>query len=388
METESVKPDCIYKRKSSLVCITQTKESVLPNSSLNGGSICIISELSSLCCGIVAFGLDDVAKSTLQVFIPKNEIDLEIENSKKGLKELYSKLKKLYKKSIDSIVFIYESTGSYSTTLEDYAQDKNILCFKVGAYQSSSFSKVVKNRSKTDKIDARMLSQMYILAKDGDIKVPSRDKEAHKIRSLIKYYQTLVKEERRKRNYLEAATYNLEDNYILKRVRKHIKQLQLEQQEVIDRILEIIANNKIYTQAFNNIKSIKGIGEKSAIILLYLFLHYPNASRTHITALCGLDPVQKNSGVSVKHKERISKQGLSIVRDILYMPILVTVRYNKEMKLVYDRLIERGKPKMVAQIAVMRKVILLAHSLYKNNEIYDENRYLKFKQIKKNIEKV
>ena len=52
------------------------------------------------------------------------------------------------------------------------------------------------------------------------------------------------------------------------------------------------------------------------------------------------------------------------------------------MKLIYDRLLERGKPKMLAQMAVMRKVILLAHSLYKNNQRYDENRYLNFTQIK------
>lgn len=324
----------------------------------------------------------DVAKSTLQVFIPKNELNIEIENSYDGFKRLYSKLKKLYKKSSSDIVFIYESTGSYSTTLESFAQKNNIKCFKVGAYQSSSFAKVIKNRNKTDKIDAKMLSQMHILAKDGDIKIPYRDKDAHKIRSLIKYYQSLLKEQKRKASYLEASTYNLEDSLVLKRVKKRINDIEKEQVEIIDIIMDVINSNPKYKQAYDNITTIKGIAQKSAIILLYLFLRYPNASRQHITALVGLDPIQKSSGVSVQHKERISKQGLSIVRDILFMPILVTVRYNKEMKLFYERLVARGKPKMVAQIAVMRKVILLAHSLYKNNEVYDEDRYLTFTQEK------
>ncbi len=84
----------------------------------------------------------------------------------------------------------------------------------------------------------------------------------------------------------------------------------------------------------------------------------------------------------VKHKERISKQGLSLVRAILYMPTLNAIVYNEEMKLIYDRLVERGKPKMLAQMAVMRKVILLAHSLYKNNQEYDGKRYLKFAEVK------
>ncbi|MBL0687523.1 MAG: transposase, partial [Sulfurospirillum sp.] len=95
----------------------------------------------------------DVAKATLQVYIPLNDLDIEIANTKQGLKSLYSKLKKQYKKKIDDIVFVYESTGSYSTYLEYFAELKSVKCFKVGAYQSASFSKVVKNRSKTDIVD-------------------------------------------------------------------------------------------------------------------------------------------------------------------------------------------------------------------------------------------
>ena len=227
-----------------------------------------------------------------------------------------------------------------------------------------------------------MLSQMYILAKEKDIKVPKRDEKAHQIRSYIKYYQSLVKEHRRQSNYLEAATYNLEDKFILKQVKKKITSIEKEQTMIIEKVLEIIKSNPMYHQSYKNITSIKGIAEKSGIILLYLFLKYPNASRQQITALCGLDPIQRNSGTSVQHKERISKQGLSLVRAILYMPTLNTIVHNKEMKLIYDRLLERGKPKMLAQMAVMRKVILLAHSLYKNNQEYNEEKYLKFTQVK------
>jgi len=325
----------------------------------------------------------DVAKSTLQVFIPKNDTDIEIENSSDGLKKLHSKLKKQYKNSIDDIVFIYESTGAYSTMLEQFSQEKKIKCFKVGAYQSSSFSKVIKNRNKTDIVDAQMLSQMHILAKEGDIKVPCRDNKAHQLRSYIKYHQSLIKEERRIKNYLEAATYNLEDKYILKQVKKKITQLEKEKEDILSKVIEIIKSNNVYYEAYKNIISIKGIGEKSAIILLYLFLKYPNASRQHITALSGLDPVQKSSGTSVQHKERISKQGLSLIREILFMPTMVAIQHNEEMRLIYDRLVERGKPKMLAQMAVMRKIILLAHSLYKNNQQYDSKKYLQFTQVKK-----
>ena len=323
----------------------------------------------------------DIAKSTLQIYIPLNKMDIELENSPDGLKQLYSKLKKLYgkaKKDINEIVFVYESTGSYSTMLESYCQKQEIKCFKVGAYQSSSFSKTIKNRNKTDKVDARMLSRMYILAEPNDIKVPYRDTKAHQIRSLMKYYQSLVKEETRLSNYLEAATYNLEDDYVLHKVQLKIKNLKKEQTTLISKILTIIKDNKEYSQAYDNITSIKGVGEKSGIILLYLFIRYPNASRQHITALSGLDPIKKESGTSVNKRARISKQGMSIVRSILFMPVMTTVIYNAEMKHFYDKLLKRGKCKSLAQIAVMRKIILLAHSLYKNNEEYNPEKYLEY----------
>ena len=59
----------------------------------------------------------DVSKSSLNIHIPKNNLDLEIDNNIKSLKALYSKLKKIYKKEIDKLTFVYEPTGSYSALL-------------------------------------------------------------------------------------------------------------------------------------------------------------------------------------------------------------------------------------------------------------------------------
>jgi len=320
----------------------------------------------------------DVAKATLQIYIPQGELDLEFTNTKSGLNKLYKTLKLSYKESLQELVFVYESTGCYSRPLEEFCQKMKVNCFKVGAYQSASFSKTIKNRNKTDKVDARMLSAMQMLASEGDIKVPYRDEDAHQLRSYVKYYQSLNKEKTRQKNYLEALEINQEDDYILKQVKKRIKQIDNEQDNLMVLSMKLIKANTEYLNAYNNITSIKGLGQISGIILLYLFLRYPNASRQQMTALTGLDPVQKESGTSLKRKTRISKQGISLVRGLLYMPILSTVQHNNEMKHFYERLIESGKVKMSAQIAVMRKVILLAHSLYKNDEMYDENKYLTF----------
>ena len=374
METESViKSDCIYKQKSGLAKNRAGPKDLLYRTLHhfhNGGSM-------DNYIGI------DVAKATLQIYIPKGQLDLEIVNSKTGLNQFYKQLKQIYQGDHHELVFVYESTGSYSRPLEQFCQKKEINCFKVGAYQSASFSKTIKNRNKTDKVDARMLSAMQILANEGDIKVPYRDEDAHQLRSYIKYYQSLNKERTRLINYLEAASYNQEDPFVLSQVKKRIKQINKEQDQLIALSMAVLKANSEYLTAYENITSIKGVGQTSGIVLLHLFLRYPKASRQQITALTGLDPIQNESGTSLKRKTRISKQGTSLVRSILYMPVLCVVQHNGEMKHFYQRLIETGKPKMSAQIAVMRKVVLLAHSLYKNNEKYDETKYLEYLNCQK-----
>ena len=328
----------------------------------------------------------DVAKSTLQVHIPINDKDIEIANSAIGLKQLFSKLKKYYKKDVVNIIFVYEPTGSYSTRLDRFCMEHEILTFKVKPSQSSAFAKTVGHRNKSDKIDARLLHRIGILASDKDITTPQIDETAHKVQSYFKYYRRLIKERVALNNYLEAAINHQEDSFVIRRIQTNIKRLKNEEDEMIKRMLKCISKHEKYQNSYENIISIKGIGPIGGIALFYLFLRYPDASRKSITALCGLDPIRSESGTSVQRKSRISKQGNRAIRATLFMASIGATITNNEMKAFYDRLKSKGKHSTVAQIAVMRKLILLAFSLYKNNEKYDPEHYLKYHQPK--LEKV
>ena len=325
----------------------------------------------------------DVAKATLQVYIPKSNSDLEIENNPKAIKQLYAKLKKQYKKEFKNLVFIYEPTGSYSTFLDRFSMEHSIHCFKVKPSQSSAFAKTLDHRNKSDKIDARLLHQMSVIAKEHQIKVPHIDEDAHQLRSLYKYLRRIIKTRTALSNYLEASLLHQEDPFVIKRLRAKIKASKKEEEEIIQLMLDFIHDKPTYQQAFDNITSIKGIGPIAGLALFSLFLRYPNASRKKITALCGLDPITRQSGTSVNTRGRISKQGNKIIRETLFMPVLISINYNQEFKAHYERLKDNGKHSTVAQIAVMRKLILLAYSLYKNDAKYDPERYLKYQQAKK-----
>jgi len=221
------------------------------------------------------------------------------------------------------------------------------------------------------------------IAKEHQIEIPYIDEDAYKLQSLYKYLRRIIKERTAVNNYLEAASLHQEDPSILKRLKSRIKAFKKEEEEIIQQMLDFIQSNPKYQQAFENITSIKGIGPIAGLALFTLFLRYPNASRKKITALCGLDPVTRRSGTSVNTRGRISKQGNKAIRETLFMPVLISINYNIEFKSMFNRLKDNGKHTTVAQIAVMRKLILLAYSLYKNDTKYDPERYLKYQQAKK-----
>ncbi|MCD6183099.1 MAG: IS110 family transposase, partial [Thermovirga sp.] len=106
-------------------------------------------------------------------------------------------------------------------------------------------------------------------------------------------------------------------------------------------------------------------GIVTALYLLVFFFKFPDANRKQITALAGLDPIQHQSGNSVHGKPRISKQGSSLIRKILYQATLSAARYNPYIRKHYENLKNSGKPDKLARTAAARKLLLLAFSIFK-----------------------
>jgi transposase len=321
----------------------------------------------SYCIGI------DVSKSTINVHVSKNNKDLVLENSIKGFKSLYSKLKKIYKKEIENIIFIFEPTGSYSEALRKYCSQKFIKCFIINPKQFSNYAKALGVEVKNDIEDARVLSKAIHLAKEGQVKVPVFNEDVEHIKELMSFYKFTKKQTTQQKNHLESLTSKDGDKFSIKELEKSIKESQKKELRIIDEVQTVINSNDEYKTAYDNIISIKGIGQISAIVLFHLFLKYPDANQRQIISLTGLNPIYRQSGTSIQSKYRISKTGSVLYRGILFMAVFSAVQHDENFKAFYERLKSKGKHSTVAQIAVMRKMILIAHSLYKNNKKYDED---------------
>lgn len=318
----------------------------------------------------------DVGKSSIAVHIPKSKLDIEIENNIKSLKSLYSKLKKIYKKEVDKLVFIFEPTGNYSSILHHFCAEKNIKIFMINPKQSRNFAKAIAQRNKSDKIDAKVLSNAIVIAREDEIIVPIINPLVEEIKEMISYYKLKIKQRVQLSNHLESLEFKKGKSSLVKRVKNEISELKKIEKLMIDEIYELIIKDTTLQNKYNAIISIDGIGQIAAIMLLHLFIKYPDANQRQITSLVGLDPLIKESGSSIKGKSRISKAGGALYRGALFMPTMSAIRYNKNMKVFYERLKAKGKHTTVAQIAVMRKLITIAHSLYKSEELYNKTQYL------------
>lgn len=135
----------------------------------------------------------------------------------------------------------------------------------------------------------------------------------------------------------------------------------------------------------NLLKSIVSIGDRTSwqILAELKDIEADKINAKSQVAHSGLAPKEYQSGSSVNGKPRICRTGNKKLREAFYMPAMTAIRYNKPMKEFYERLVSKGKPKKVALIAVMRKLLVTAVGVLNNGVPFDENWFEKRKEIKK-----
>ena len=163
---------------------------------------------------------------------------------------------------------------------------------------------------------------------------------------------------------------SLRDKQLITLIKKELKRAQRLEDTIFDDIKEYLSKSQNLKEDYQRLSTIPGIGEKAAIALLALFKTYPGTNRAQITALAGLDPIKRESGTSVKYQVKISKNGKGIYRKILYLPTLCATVHHQKIRVFYQRLLANHKPKKLAVIASMRKILLIAHAMYRDKTEY------------------
>jgi len=312
----------------------------------------------------------DVSKQSLNLFDGINDYEVPNEKSLKTFKKV---LNKAYGKEWKKVLLIYEPTGPYSNYLREFASKYQVRVHEINPKKSANFAKVLGNRSKTDLIDSKMLYRFSILLKEEDFTVPVVDRITEQLSSYLSSYKIIQKTSVMLFNHLYSKEYETNLNPKLENsIKKEFDKFK-DLEDELEKEMKLFSENTIeLKEDYANLQSIKGIGVISAIALLCLFRKYPDANRSEITALAGLDPIKRESGTSLNGGKRISKAGSGLLRRILYFSCMSSIQHNDRIKIFYEHLLNNHKPKKVALIACMKKMVLIAHQIYVKKEKYKQ----------------
>ena len=302
----------------------------------------------------------DISKATLDVYNGKKSY--KFENDENGFKQIVSLVE-----DIKNTILIFEPTGIYSYALSEFCSKKKIQVVIVGPKESRDFARSLKVRSKTDKIDAKILYKYQSHVEPKMVKIPIMNHQAIKIQEMLNAYESIQSSKQRFKNQIESTSKLNKD--LLRTLNRLIDNLDTEAQKLFNKIEVLLLKEEETKNRYDAISKIPSIGQKSALYLCAFFLKYPLANAKEITALLGLDPMIKDSG-TFRGKQRISKHGGQQIRNLLYLPTLCAIQHNSRIKKFYEGLTARAKTKKLAVIAAMRKLILMAFSIFKSKEEY------------------
>jgi transposase len=159
---------------------------------------------------------------------------------------------------------------------------------------------------------------------------------------------------------------------VLREMQRHQRYLEHRMKQLRSEALRLIARDPELDRRYQLMLTVPGIGETSALQILGELVVLSDAlDARQWVAFSGLDPSHFSSGTSVEKRPRISRGGSRHLRRALYMPALVALRREPHLRAFYQRLLSRGKARLQAVVAVMRKLLHALFAMFHSNQSYD-----------------
>lgn len=255
--------------------------------------------------------------------------------------------------------FCMEATGIYYEALANFLFDQKQKVSVVNPAQIASFAQSSLSRVKTDKTDAKLIARF------GEAMRPPLftplPANIRQLQALVRRLESLSDLAQQERNRLDVSL-----PIVTPSINTILATLEAEIKAIKKAIKSHINDDPELRQKDELLKSIPGLGKiTSALLLAEIPFDRHNCAKSAV-AFAGLNPKPHESGSSVRGKGRISKTGSARLRAGLFMPAVVAKTHNPFIRDFFGRLLAAGKPKMVAVIACMRKLLCLPFAILKS----------------------
>lgn len=260
---------------------------------------------------------------------------------------------------------VCEATGGYESELLTAALNAGIAIHRADARKVKAFIRSFGTIGKSDAIDARALASY---GQERQAKLPLwQDPPPARalLQSLVLTRADLMKDRVAYNNRIKAPGMQAAKHHLVSILNQFKQQLKMIDAE----IKNLIAANPQLTRDSQTIQSVPGLGKVNTPTLLALLPELGTLGRRQIAALAGLAPHPKQSGA--KDGYRRTRGGRPQVRHALFMAGLSATRKTSPLNPFYQKLINNGKKKLVAIVAVMRKIVVIA-----NARLRDQNQII------------
>jgi transposase len=298
----------------------------------------------------------DVSKDRLDVALrPSGEVFL-VERSAVGLDSLIARLR-----SVAPHIVALEATGGFETIVTAALAAAGLPVVVVNPAQVRSFAKAIGQRAKTDPIDAGVIAH-FAEATKPELR-PLPDAETQVLADLVQRRRQIIE-----MISAESQRHKRAPAALRASIARLLKALQKELTSVDGDIDGMVRGSPAWRETENLLTSVPGIGKTIARTLVAELPELGRLDRKAIAALAGLAPFTRQSG-TWRGRSFIGG-GRTAVRSALFMGALVAKRHNPVLKTFFDRLVANGKPKLVAIIAVARKLLTILNAILRDRKAW------------------
>jgi transposase len=303
----------------------------------------------------------DVSKASLDVFVRPTGAAWQVPNSPVQIEALGEQLTALAAERI-----VLEASGGYEALVVAVLASRQLPVVVVNPRQVRDFARAMGQLAKTDRIDAQVLARFGEAIRPELRALP--DATTRTVRALVSRRRQLQEMLVAEQNRLIGAAVQDAPEPLREQLGEHIDWLRRQVSDVDDELRREMQASSVWRERENLLRTIPGIGPVTAAILLSQLPELGQLDRKAIAKLVGVAPLNRDSGTL--HGARRVWGGRAGVRAVLYMAALVATRHNPLIRGFYERLKAAGKPKKVALVACMHKLLLLCNSILRSNSAW------------------
>jgi len=296
----------------------------------------------------------DVSKDRLDVHVrPKGEV-FAVSRDAAGLEELAARLLPL-----DPRLVAVEATGGFETVVAASLGAAGLPLAIVNPMQVRAFAKALGKRAKTDPIDAAVIA--HFVEATGIEARPLPDADTQMLADLIARRRQIIQMITAERQRQKRASERMKTS-----IDRLLKALQAGLSDIDADIDEAVRGSPAWREKEDLLSSVPGVGPVVARTLIAEMPELGTLPGRQVTALAGLAPHTRQSG-KWRGESRIGG-GRASVRTVLFPAALSAARHNPALQAFHQRLIAAGKPKMVAIIAVARKLLTILNAILRDKK--------------------